>query len=513
LYTSQFGFKEKPFDLRPDPRFLYLSDGHKEALAHLEYGAMEGMDFVVITGDVGTGKTTIVNAFLQELNPDVKRVHLADPGSTAEDLYYLIKRSLNLPVQNISKGEILWALNDFMRSTLPKNERVLLIIDEAQRLSPDMLEEIRLLSNIETPEKRLFQIFLVGQEELNVKLQARELRQLRQRIGLKYDLRALNPKDTQQYITHRLHVAGFNGRAGRKQQLFSPGAVKAIYKFSKGYPRLINILCDNALVTAYAKDVNLISRKIIKEVIRDMEASYAIGQKRTRFKLAWIMIFILFLVGLILAVLTYGIYDGHSTFQALRQSDTHREITDSSGTAAPEVEQIKDMGTDSQDAVSVTEAQPETPPLAERNLKNAVAAKTKDTTQEIHEEVFFGFDSFLIKPEATETLKRAAEAIQRFPEAEILIEGHSDNVGDEQANRVMSQQRAETVKQWLMNHTGVEASRFIVKGWGPTRPRFSNDSPEGRRENRRVEIILQERSLIDNTLSAEPIPSHPKNSK
>jgi len=130
-------------------------------------------------------------------------------------------------------------------------------------------------------------------------------------------------------------------------------------------------------------------------------------------------------------------------------------------------------------------------PPAERSLKDIVESRNQDTMDEIHEEVFFGFNSFLIKPEATGTLKRAAEAIQRFPEAEILIDGHSDNVGDEQANRVMSQQRAETVKKWLVNHTGVEASRFIVKGWGPARPTFSNDSPEGRRKNRRVEITLR----------------------
>jgi len=243
-----------------------------------------------------------------------------------------------------------------------------------------------------------------------------------------------------------------------------------------------------------------------------MEASYEIGQKRTRFKLAWVMILIPLLVALILAVLTYGIYRSRGTFQVDLQSDTHRKIPVSSGTAAVQGENTKEINTDSQSQVSFKVAPPDMP-LAERDRKGAVEPTSEVTVDEIHEEVFFGFDSFLIQPEAVGTLETVARTIRRFPEAEILIEGHADNVGDEQANRMMSQQRAETVKQWLMNHTGVEASRFIVKGWGPTRPKFSNDSPEGRRKNRRVDITLRVRKRINDTSSAELVASHPKNSK
>jgi len=265
--------------LRPDPRFLYLSDGHKEALAHLKYGVVEQMGFVVITGEVGIGKTTVLHALLEELDPTVvKTVHLSDPGSTTQDLFYLIKQSLSLPVENISKGEILWALNDFLKGTLPKDERVLLIVDEAQRLSADMLEEIRLLSNIEIPDKRLFQIFLVGQQELNVKLKAPELRQLRQRIEIKYHLRPFNDlKDTQGYILHRLQVAGLRPRPYRGQQLFSPGAVKTIHKFSKGYPRLINIICENALVTAYAKEASIITTACSRARLWPLQKSWDVS--------------------------------------------------------------------------------------------------------------------------------------------------------------------------------------------------------------------------------------------
>jgi len=320
LYTDYFGLREKPFELSPDPRFLYLSEGHKEAFAHLKYGIMERMGFVMITGDVGTGKTTLVNALLEELDPEIRRVHLADPGSTTEDLFAPIKKALDLPVDEVTKGKFLPALHDFMKNELGGNEPVLLVIDEAQRLSPAMLEEIRLLSNIETPTTRLFEIFLVGQRELDVMLQARELRQLRQRIGVKYHLNPLNLKDTQNYIVHRLQVAGLQHRPFKGDELFSPEAIRAIYNHTQGYPRLINIICDSALRAGYAKESVQIDRKTVSEVIRDMKVSYEVRQKRGHLKFAWILI-----VGLLMAVLAYGLQKHGGVLKVSPQVDTEVE--------------------------------------------------------------------------------------------------------------------------------------------------------------------------------------------
>ena len=322
MYTKHFGFREKPFELSPDPRFLYLSEEHKEAFAHLKYAVMEWMGFIVITGDVGTGKTTLLNTLLEGLDSGSKKVHLTDPGSTVEDLFYLIKRALDLPIEDISKGKILPALNDFMRNRLSQNERVLLVIDEAQRFSPAILEEIWLLSNIETPGKRLFQIFLVGQQELNNKLKAPELKRLCQRIGVKYHLKPFNLRDTQAYIMHRLHVAGFRA-ASRKDSLFTLGAIKNIYKFSQGYPRLINLICERALITAHAKGLKEIGRNVIDEVATAMKASNEIPKKRTNLMFAWSTVLIV-----LLAVLTYGIYKNRGIFKMLSHQveDSARSI-------------------------------------------------------------------------------------------------------------------------------------------------------------------------------------------
>lgn len=328
MYTRHFGFHQKPFELKPDPRFFYLSEGQKEAFTHLKYVVMELMGFVLITGDVGTGRTTLLNALLEGLDPRVKRVHLTDPRSTVEDLFSLIKGSLNLPVDDVSKGKILPALDDFMRNRLSANECVPLIIDEAQKFSPAILEEICLLGNIETPGKRLFQVFLVGQQELNNKLKVSELRQLYQSIGVRYHLSPLDLRDTGAYIMHRLHVAGFR-TTFKGDSLFSPGAIKDIYKFSQGYPRLINILCERALTTAYGKGLKEIGRSVIHEVVADMKAPHDIPKKRPNLIFAWATVLVV-----LLAALTFGVYKKRGILKLPFESETKVEAPARSTKAA-----------------------------------------------------------------------------------------------------------------------------------------------------------------------------------
>jgi general secretion pathway protein A len=268
MYKSFYGLKENPFNLTPDPQFIYLGENHREALAQLIYGVREKKGFVVLTGEVGTGKTTIIRCFLETLvngSNNTKAAFLFNPKLSVNDFIQYILRDLGLTIQGTSKGEYLNILNEYLIDAYQKSEKVVLIVDEAQGLSPALLEEIRLLSNLETSKSKLIQIVLVGQPELNSTLSQPNFRQIRQRINLRHHLSPLTEKETGEYILRRLRIAG------RRESLFMKGAVKEIYRKTAGIPRLINVLCDNALLVGYASEKKLIDKKSVREAAKDLK--------------------------------------------------------------------------------------------------------------------------------------------------------------------------------------------------------------------------------------------------
>jgi general secretion pathway protein A len=267
MYREHFSLKLKPFSITPDPKFLYMSPGHKEALAHLLYGLKEGSGFVVITGEVGTGKTTILNAFLLKLPPRIPKVVIKNPHIKPDNLYYLLGEAIGMPEEKRSRNYI----NEF-EDRLKTTGGAVLIVDEAQGLSLEMLEEIRLLSNLETVHEKLVQIMLLGQQELNDKLNSSQLRQLKQRIGVKYHIPPLDSNEAKDYIDHRLRVAGYEPR---EEPLFTSSALGEIYRFTRGFPRLINVVCDNVLLAAYSDDLNQVSANLVKKIVSGMEKTYA----------------------------------------------------------------------------------------------------------------------------------------------------------------------------------------------------------------------------------------------
>lgn len=275
MYCETFGLAEKPFNITPNPRYIFLSKNHKEVFAHLLFGVRNHSGFIEVTGEVGTGKTTVLRTLLSQLGGEGYRLALIfNPSLSSLELLRSINREFAIPADAAGAGELLATLNAFLLQENSAGRTVVLVIDEAQNLEAGVLEQIRLLSNLETETDKLIQIVLVGQPELATLLERPELRQLSQRITVRYHLRPMDFEDTAAYIEHRLMVAGGNKR------LFTSAAVRKIYRFSKGYPRLINILCDRGLLVAYAEDAREVSASAIATAISELRRVIAPARRR-----------------------------------------------------------------------------------------------------------------------------------------------------------------------------------------------------------------------------------------
>jgi type II secretory pathway predicted ATPase ExeA len=275
MYTEYFGFQEKPFSVTPDPRFFYTNPGYQEAYASLLYGIHERRGFIVLTGEIGTGKTTLLRRLMENVEPNVRFVFFYNTTLTFEELLDFICEELGLPVKIQEEGRLhkIQALNRFLIDQLARGGTAVLLIDEAQNLGEEVLENLRLLSNLETATEKLLQIVLVGQPELATKLNQPALRQLRQRIALQCRLERLDDEEIGPYVNYRLSAVGY-----KRHQLFTPDAVQEIAYYAKGFPRLINILCDNALLIAYATSQKRVSADIITEAAGDLRLEFQRGE-------------------------------------------------------------------------------------------------------------------------------------------------------------------------------------------------------------------------------------------
>lgn len=265
MYKNFFGFKERPFKLVPDPAYLFLSKSHEEALAHLNYAVIQGDGFVEITGEVGTGKTTLCRAFLESLDNNTKTAYIFNPKLNSIQLLKAINDELGISSDADNTKDLIDSLNSFLIEKKAEGKNVILLIDEAQNLTKEVLEQLRLLSNIETTKQKLLQIILVGQPELGEKLDSHELRQLGQRISLSCQLVPLSYKEVIEYIQHRINIA--SRKPGIK---FARAAYRSIYQYSRGIPRLINIVCSRALLTAFSLDKQRITGKIARASIMEL---------------------------------------------------------------------------------------------------------------------------------------------------------------------------------------------------------------------------------------------------
>jgi len=266
MYCEFYGFREKPFNITPNPRFIFLSKNHREAFAHLLYGIDNHAGFIKLTGEVGTGKTTVLRTLFEQLDERGHRTALIfNPCLTAQELTRNINREFGISWEGLNISELLDALNRFLLRENTAGRTVVLVIDEAQNLEPQVLEQIRLISNLETKTDKLIQIILVGQPELGQLLSRSELRQLSQRITVSYHLTPMDFEDTKSYIEHRLEIAG-DWRAA----VFSPPALKQVFRYSGGVPRLINIICDRSLLFGYLAERKEISVRMVKDAIKEI---------------------------------------------------------------------------------------------------------------------------------------------------------------------------------------------------------------------------------------------------
>ena len=268
MYLEHYGLKEPPFAITPNPRFLFYSAKHREAYNHLLYGIRERKGFVQLTGEVGAGKTTLCRAMLDALDGQFATALILNPVMSANEMMKAIAIDFGLAIEGMDRLETVAVINEFLLWRASNGLDAVLIIDEAQDLTDELLEQVRLLSNLETDDRKLLQIVLMGQPELRDRLNAHGLRQLRQRITVRYHLSALTREEVAEYIRHRIHVSGGNGKPH-----FSPPAIWRIHRYSKGIPRLVNALCDKVLLAGYVHQTDRIGFSLVGRAIGELEGN------------------------------------------------------------------------------------------------------------------------------------------------------------------------------------------------------------------------------------------------
>ena len=516
MYEAYYNLKSKPFQITTDPKFLWLGEKHSEALAALKYGILENKGFLVLTGDVGTGKTALINRLVKLIDMAAIVAAIPDPGLDALDFFNILATEFRVRKKFQSKGAFLIFLKQFLHKAYASHKKVLLIVDEAQRLNHDLLEQIRLLSNIELENRKLINIFFVGQPEFNDMLMQERNKAVRQRITVNYHIDPLNEAETDKYIRHRLKIAG----ATRK--IFTPDAVHEIFAFSNGYPRLINIVCDHALLTGYSTGLDSIDAKVILECKKELQIPVEINLENGNGLKNGVKHPILppppdhltpapsrgkkmALVAVLLMLLALGGYFAYD----MNSSDSPRW---SMQDIAPEQYQgpTPDVRQAVKDAeATVNEIKPQKPvkttaagsePIAGKSAAQPPAIQQTPAQEQITTPqtaplmqrkflIYFKLNSNELPDASFETLERIARFLKQNSTATVHIKGYADSTGSYSYNVSVSGFRANTIKTYLVGK-GVDPSRIKASGLGPENPIASNATSQGRQKNRRVEIEL-----------------------
>jgi general secretion pathway protein A len=522
MYLAHYNLKEKPFNISPDSRFIWLSEKHKEGLANLKYGAMENKGFLVLTGDIGTGKTTLINSLIRITGVKTLIATVPDPDLEIMDFFNHLAEEFNMNRVFSSKGDFLIQFKQFLLESYASDKSVLLIIDEAQRLNHALLEQIRLLSNIELHDRKLINIFFVGQNEFNQLLMDKRNRAVRQRISVNYQLEPLSKPETEQYIQHRLKLAGTT------EEIFKPGAAWRVFNFSRGYPRLINIICDLALLTGYSAGLKQINSGLIKECEKELKIPVDMGKpQKKQSNLSQVQdksdlppprpkqqvsatfgfVFILILFSVFIGYQIYGsltensarwVPDDFASQQNNRLLEEQREAFKAEIEKENKIEETGSVEKNpSQDKaetnINAAGSALIGEPLKEKPNKEGSPKSDLSDLQssgfaaEQKPIIYFKHNSNELPQKAYETLNHVIQFTAQRPNLKISVEGFTDSHGDPVYNKQLSKYRADIVKSYLIGQ-GISASRINAVGRGPENPLKSNETREGREKNRRVEI-------------------------
>ena len=514
MYEAYYNLKAMPFQITTDPRFLWLGEKHAEALATLKYGIMENKGFLLLTGDVGTGKTVLINRLIKMIDVAAIVAKIPDPGLSSLDFFRFLAVEFKMRKNFDSKGAFLINLKNFLHQAYADQKSVLLVIDEAQRLNHELLEQIRLLSNIELQNRKLINIFFVGQPEFNEMLKEDRNRAVRQRITVSYHIDPLSEAEAQKYIEHRLKVAGAT------REIFGKGAIQEIFSFSGGYPRLINIICDHALLTGYASNLKSIGKNVITECERELQIPVDFkledgnGQKLnpasknqpiaptppkpSRIKQTSI-------IAAIIMLLVFGVY----LFIGQRSGNSPRWSMDEiapqkyKGSAPQKTDAEKNTAVKANDisaAPPAEEVLPDKSIVKKQAQEIAPVKKIEPEPAPVEEKIpvpfpfeenklliYFKHNSNELPDQSFEKLNQIADYMLHSPDANISIKGFTDSTGSYSYNVSVSEFRANTIKTFLVGK-GVASARIQTFGLGPEDPIATNNTEAGRRKNRRVEI-------------------------
>jgi general secretion pathway protein A len=516
MYLDHYNLKLKPFEMSPDPLFLWPGEKHKEALAALEYGILESKGFLVLTGDAGTGKTVLINSLLKSTRVNAVIATIPDPDLDILDFFNVLAEEFQMNKTFETKGGFLIEFKRFLYEVYQSEGKVLLIIDESQRLNHELLEQIRILSNIELNERKLINIFFVGQSEFNQILREERNVAVRKRLAVSYNLEPLDRKETEIYIDHRLKIAG------AAQNLFTPEAMRDIFFFSGGLPRLINITCDHALLIGYSKELKQIDDRVIAECRRDLRIlsdtdkfqeenesfeenqeiaeisktpDEAQGGKRIWLYASFILAFII--IGYL--VFNFGwrnsaFIDTREKILSLKNNLTEKESPGSEdftrGDADTEKASEKDQKASRIDPEKLDEtSEKEALSATEGDRQAADPATSEDTVLPAPPKTIirFGHNSMRLSDQAREMLDPIVDFGSSNPVSKIIVEGYTDSFGHPVYNKNLSRMRAEVIKKYLVNK-GLPETKIETVGMGPENPIASNDTFEGRKLNRRIEI-------------------------